>query len=412
MTDNEELKHFIQKLHLRTFSKIMPHVSEKYPNATEEQVKDIIKDMIHDPKRLNQKQYYNKIFSDHPHAWQMDLLDNSGQTQVYTNKADKELNETTKHYPIYWYLFINVNTRYAVAYPIYRKTNDEIFEKLKQFISEHKCSSLTSDKESSFVSEQVTNYLTSKHISQYIVLDENHTSLAIIDSFIRHLRDMNIINEKSKYQSHHSKYRNFSVERMEKIIDIYNNTVHSAINMKPKDMESDEKKEREYIAFCLIRRSKAKTHDIPTGHFVRIVLSKELMKKRRFKLSREVYTITGREGKNYIISAADNTSTTLPRHRLIDIGATKPDKFKLAETLPEGYHIPTKIINKESKKFLVQYGEEGAGDMRKVELRRHHPQIKSKLEKEFEKQTTIRLTIPKSNDTTIRLRIPKGPSSP
>ena len=82
MTDNEELKHFIQKLHLRTFNKIMPHVSEKYPNATEEQVKDIIKDMIHDPKRLNQKQYYNKIFSDHLHAWQMDLLDNSGQTQV------------------------------------------------------------------------------------------------------------------------------------------------------------------------------------------------------------------------------------------------------------------------------------------------------------------------------------------
>ena len=75
MADNAELKHFIQKLHLRTFLKIMSHAREKYPNATEEQVKDIIKDMIHDPKRLNQKQYYNKIFSDHLHAWQMDLLE-------------------------------------------------------------------------------------------------------------------------------------------------------------------------------------------------------------------------------------------------------------------------------------------------------------------------------------------------
>ena len=51
-----------------------------------------------------------------------------------------------------------------------------------------------------------------KNISQYIVLDNNHTSLAIIDSFIKHLRDRNITNEKSKYQSHHSKYRNFSVQ--------------------------------------------------------------------------------------------------------------------------------------------------------------------------------------------------------
>ena len=30
-----ELERFIHKLHLRTFDKIMPHVTEKYPNATQ-----------------------------------------------------------------------------------------------------------------------------------------------------------------------------------------------------------------------------------------------------------------------------------------------------------------------------------------------------------------------------------------
>ena len=128
------------------------------------------------------------------------------------------------------------------------------------------------------------------------------------------------------------------------------------------------------------------------------------MKKRRYKVSREVYKVSGRDGKNYFISAEDNTTTSLPRHRLIDLGETIPSKYKLAETMPEGYHLPTKIINKDKKKLLVQYGEDGAGELRKVDLRRHHPQLKTQLEKEFEKPTTIRLKVP--SRTTIRLRIP------
>ena len=407
----DELKRFIQKLHYRTFNKIYPHVKEQFPDATEEQVKQILKGMIHDPKKLDQRKYYNKIFSDHLHAWMMDLLDNTGQTPDYNNKAEKEAVEMTKRYPIYWFIFININTRFAVVYPLYHKTTEKIFELIQRFTHEHQCVSLTSDKESAFISEQVSNYLKRNNISQYIVLDNNHTSLAIMDSFIRHLRDMNINNEKSKYQSHHSKYRNFSVNRMNRLIDIYNNTVHSATNMKPKDMEADEKKEREYIAYCSIKRSKMKDYSIPTGHYVRMILSKDLMKKRRYKVSREVYIVSGRDGKNYFIKAADNTTTSLPRHRLIDLGETKPDKYKLAETLPEGYHLPTSIINKQSKKLLVQYGDEGAGELRKVELRRHHPQIQTQLEKDFKNSTTIRLHIPhhaqhhQQNDTTIRINL-------
>ena len=407
MTEEEEpmkLERFIQKLHLRTFNKIMPHVKEKYGDSVSEQeVKDIIKTFVKDPKKLNQKKYYNKIFSDHPHAWMMDFLDNGGQSPDYNNKAEKEEKEMKKITPKFWYIFINVNTRYAVAYPIYRKEKEDAFDRLKQFLSEHKCSSLTSDKESSFISEKFTEHLTKNHISQYIVLDNNHTSLAILDSFIRHLRDMNITNEKSHYQSHHSKYRNFSTHRMNELLQIYNNTIHSSTNMKPKDMENDEKKERQYIAYCLIQQSKKKSHDIPIGHFVRVVLAKDKMKKMRFKVSREVYKITGRDNKNYFVSAEDNMTTSLPRHRLIDLGPTKPDKYKFAETIPfnEGYHLPTKLISKKprEKMPLVEYGNEGYGYKRFVDIRRHHPQIESKVEKEA---TMIRLNVP---NTTIRINL-------
>ena len=60
-----ELERFIHKLHLRTFDKIMPHVKEKFPEATPQQVKDIIKSFVKDPQHLDQRKYYNPIFSDH-----------------------------------------------------------------------------------------------------------------------------------------------------------------------------------------------------------------------------------------------------------------------------------------------------------------------------------------------------------
>lgn len=399
------LSDFIHKTHFRTFAKIMPRVKEKFGDKyTEQDVKDVIASFVKDPPNLDQRKYYNKIFSDHLHAWMMDILDNGGQTPIYNNKAEKEENEMSKPVVYYWLMFINVNTRFACAYPIQRKKIDDVFDELQKFVSEHKCVSITSDKEAAFTSQRITNYLKRKDISQYIVLDGNHTSLAIIDSFIRHLRDMNITNEKSKYQSHHSKYRNFSPHRMFELLEEYNNTIHTTTHMKPIDMENDEKKERQYIAFQLIRRSKMKNHDIPNGHFVRIVLSKDAMKKMRFKVSREAYKIIGREGKNYIVSAEDETTTTLPRHRLIDLGPHLPNKYKFAETMPEGYFRPTSIINKDGEKYLVAYGDNGAGLMRKLELRRHHPQIKSKLEKEYHKPTTIKVRVPR-NYSHVRINL-------
>ena len=223
----------------------------------------------------------------------MDLLDNQGDTEDYNNKAIAEAKEdrgahdinSPKYHPPYWYIFININTRLAIAYPILDKSVDQVLIALRSFTSQFKCSSLTSDKEAAFIAQDVVDLLKAHHISQYIVTDNNHTSLAIIDSFIRHLRDRNITNEKSKRESYHSKYRNFSVKRMHQLLRTYNETVHSATGYKPIDMERDPKLERQYIANCLIKKYKNNCNEyvIPTNHYVPIVLAKDVMKKRRFK---------------------------------------------------------------------------------------------------------------------------------
>jgi len=413
----DELKRFIHKLHYRTFEKIMPHVKEEYgDNVDEDTVRDIIKDFVKDIPNINkiQRKYYNKIFSPHPHAWMMDILINNGQTEDYNDKQNKEAHENTKQYPKYYLIFININTRFVVAIPLNHKKEADVEQALDQFLESNKCVSLTSDKESAFISKRITEKLKQKNISQYIVLDDNHTTLAILDSFIRHLRDMNITNEKSKYQSHHGKYRNFSIHRMNELIEIHNNTIHSATHMKPVDMEKNIKAERQYIANCLIYKAKKSNHDIPEGHFVRIVLAKEIMKKRRFKVSREVYKITGRDGKSYLVSAQDGTTIILPRHRLIDIGET-PEKYKFAETIPGAKILPTKILSKNpTGGYNVELTDGTNGTIRKAELRRHHPQIKSELEKDYNNPTLTTIRFDKdlvrkhqqlANSTTIHLHI-------
>lgn len=383
---DDEVKHAILKLHYRTFDKVWSHIHRKYSLATKEQVKDVINTLLKDPKRLDQKKYYNPIFSTHPHAWMMDLLDNDGKTEDYPGKAEIEQvgNQHKKQKPNWWYIFININTKFACAYPLKSKKVDDVFSVLKQFLSEHKCVSLTSDKESAFVSDTIVNYCKTKEISQYIVLDGNHTSLSPIDSFIRHLRDRNITNEKAHNQSHHSKYRNFSYNRMEKLITTYNKTIHSTTKMTPEEMENDLQKERKYIAHCLIRRSKMKNYDIPNGHFVRIVLDKSQMKKKRFKLSRECYKVSGRDGKNYFISAEDETRTSLPRWKLIDLGKDKPNNINFANTIPGTMMHEPKGLIKDGNSYIVDYGNAGSGRITKGVLRRHHPQIETKLERELD----------------------------
>ena len=386
-----ELERFIHKLHYRTFDKIWPHVKQVFGNnVTEEQVKEIIENrFLKNPRKLNQKKYFNKIFSSYPHAWMMDLLDNSGKTEEYKNKGVLEAKENTKEKPKFWLIFININTRFVVAYPLKNKSTNEILPKITDFVNKHKCVSLTSDKESAFIDRATTEFLKSKNISQFIVLDENHTTLSIIDSFIRHLRDRNITNEKSKYESYHSKYRNFSTKRMTQLIGIYNITPHSATGIKPIDMENNIQLERKYIAYCLLKKSKKKTYNIPINNFVRIVLKKDGLQKRRFKLSRECYKVTKKEGKNYVVSAFDNTCLILPRHRLIDLGSEKPENIKLASTIPNGKLLPQSIVNTNNHGVIVNYGNNvGSGFSRINEIRRHHPQVESRIEKDTH---TIRL---------------------
>ncbi len=159
------------------------------------------------------------VFANHFGAWMVDLLENQEDW-----------------IPRYFMVFIHINSKYVVAYPLEGKRTIDLLQILKVFTDEFKCVSLTSDEEKAMISKEVTEFLASKKISQRVVLEQHHESLSVIDRFIRTLRDMNTVTEKTERESGDKKYRNFTVKRMNKLLNIYNNTEHSRTRCKPKDM--------------------------------------------------------------------------------------------------------------------------------------------------------------------------------
>ena len=99
---------------------------------------------------------------------------------------------------------------------------------------------------------------------------------------------MNTPTVKTQRQSSHPKYRDFSVKRMNKLLNIYNNTVHSTTNHTPAEMEQDPNLETQYITeklYQLERRRKQKDFELQPDTYVRYILPKDPHTKSRFKVS-------------------------------------------------------------------------------------------------------------------------------
>ena len=311
----------IDKTHLRTTKRIVPHVKRQHPNVTEQQIKAVNKTRPKDSYSHDPQRYYYPVFANHHHAFQMDLLEQS--------------KDRPPEYPAYFLILINVNTRYAHAIPTERKTKEAINEILTEFINAHAITSIVCDDERAFTSKLVLDTLTSHNVSIRIITEQRHSALSIVDRFIRTLRDMNTPTVKSQHQSTHPKYRDFSIKRMNKLLNIYNHTVHGSTNHTPAEMEQDPNLETEYITaklYQLERRRKQKDFELKPDTYVRYILPKDPHTKSRFKVSPEAYRISHREGNAYVLIAQDGTIKTVPRWRIIPLGSTLPAKLKFSSS--------------------------------------------------------------------------------
>ena len=173
-------------------------------------------------KRNQVKPYEIKIFSPVLNTWFMDLLDN-GKNNV----------------PRYWHIFIGTNNRYAVAQPLNSKNAADVKQSLTTFINNYRPAKLTSDQEKAFMEKQNLELMKENNVLLQTVPEQNHSTLAIIDRFIRTLRDMNRPVDGENKQSNDEEFKTFDVNKMNKLIESYNNTFHSTIKCSPNEMFND-----------------------------------------------------------------------------------------------------------------------------------------------------------------------------
>ena len=312
----------IDRSHFKSFSKLYPLIHEHYPNMSKKEIIEVIKKRLHDRQmKLKQKKpYMRAIFDPVIGCFFHDLLQQT---------ADRP-----RGYPHYFHIFLESNSRYAFAYPVNDKTARTSIETLNKFIDDNggkPIRKLTSDGECAFNSNEFTNYCNDKGIAVKIILDKAHSTLGLIDRFIRTLRDMNQPpNRKPNEFQYDAQHVNFSAEKMQDFINSYNNTFHKTIGCSPKEMYDNPTLENEWIQRKLkLRHIQDNIEDfvIPNGTFVRYRMNEMDLdgRKRRSQFSREKYQVAERIGSRYVLRGPDGRKITKSRYELIIADENDPE---------------------------------------------------------------------------------------
>ncbi|KAL4463806.1 hypothetical protein ABPG74_005743 [Tetrahymena malaccensis] len=191
---------------------------------------------------------------------------------------------------------IEINTRFAYVFPLKDKKAESILECLKDLHRKENdnLKSISFDQGSEFDNKLVKEFLDQNGI-RYIFFNKatNPNATSMIERFNRTIRD-----RISKYQSFH-KQKNF-IDNLKEIVNSYNNTEHSQINMTPQKAKeinySDDKSRQEKID--TLQKIEEK---FVIGDFVRVYRNKKLFEKGQKSYTKNIYQIVGREGNNYIL---------------------------------------------------------------------------------------------------------------
>ena len=300
----------IDQSHFKSFKHVKDVIKKVNPNVKDKEISSIIKKRLHDRhlKQHQKRPYMRKIFERVPGCFFHDLLQQPKDSQ-----------------PKYFHIFIGTNNRYAFAYPVNNKKASTAIETLKQFIADNHnkpINKLTSDGEKGFDSNDFQNVCAENNIMLKIIPDKAHSTLGIMDRFIRTLRDMNQPANRSQEQQYDKEFIVFTPEKMKMLIDSYNNTYHTTIKCSPKEMYDNPNLEQEYIMKCLKQRAiqdNIKDFNLEPGTYVRYRMNDEDLNghKRRSQFSREKYIINKRIGGRYLLQAPDGKIISKSRFELI-----------------------------------------------------------------------------------------------
>jgi ribosomal protein S17E len=133
MTSEQSIINLIKKTKWKSFETLYAIIKNKYHNITSKRVRNIINsNMTHNIKTHTEhnSKCYSKIFSNHIHSYQIDILINSPNSYI---------------------ALINNNTQYAILESLTDRTITSILKALKSIFKKVKIKSLESDEDAVFV---------------------------------------------------------------------------------------------------------------------------------------------------------------------------------------------------------------------------------------------------------------------
>jgi hypothetical protein len=216
-------------------------------------------------------------------------------------------NNTSNIYP-YYLILININTRYVKLHHIQNRSSASVLNAMKYIFNKLTIKSLESDEEKSFVSSEILSYLKKKNVDYYIITEQQHQSLALIDRFIRTNRDYIKNNEPA------------DDSKIIRFVNAYNNIIHNETGLSPKQMQNDKELEVNYIITKLSEQANVENkpgYKLNVNDKVRLIESKHTMKKTRYNVTPFYFIISDIQGKSITISAAEGSVKTVTRSRII-----------------------------------------------------------------------------------------------
>ena len=240
-----------------------------------------------------QRKPAHRVIDAQPYAYQMDLM--FFNQEKYANRGLKV-----------FLVLIEITSRKAFIYPMKSKTAASVYNQLLKFIKQERpIRIIYSDGGSEFTNKRVQKLLTDNNIDFFKLQNDTHNSLAIINRFIRTMRE-----RIEKFMT----YRNSDsfVYLLNKFVTNYNNTPHGGLaggEFTPNDIHDDPKllknirilKSQEEAA--RIQKASARIQTISIGDKVRVRLPRNKFTKGTKQIfSDELYTVTGTKGQRYILN--------------------------------------------------------------------------------------------------------------
>ena len=178
---------------------------------------------------------------------------------------------------------ININSRKGYGYPFKRKTKDEINKLLEKFIKDAEPLVVESDNGSEFLNKQAQKIFTKYGIAHNVGDVGNHRFLGKIDRFSRTIKSYI-----SKYMTENDTTK--WIDILPKVLNNYNNSYHSAIKMKPADVDIDKEEE---ILYKTLEESKKKmpNKDLKVGDLVRVPVIRNKFQKEGQNFSNKIYEV-------------------------------------------------------------------------------------------------------------------------